>query len=49
MNIIELYQDLRKYITDATQYDDMFYDAPEGDAQIDIIKEMLREIASRIK
>lgn len=48
MNIISLYEDLRNYIEDATQYDDLFYDAPEGEAQIDIIKEMLEEIGNRI-
>lgn len=48
MNIINLYEDLRKYIDNETKYDDLFYDAPEGEAQIDIVKDMLEEIANRI-
>ncbi|MBO5828888.1 MAG: hypothetical protein J6R59_10625 [Paludibacteraceae bacterium] len=48
MNIIDLYEDLRKYIVNETQYDDLFYNAPEGEAQIDIVKEMLEEIINKI-
>lgn len=49
MNIIDLYEDLKKYIENETQYDDLFYEAPEGEAQIDIVKEMLQEIINKIK
>ena len=44
MDIISLYEDLRKYVNN----DSMFYDAPEGEAQIDIVKEMLEEIISKL-
>ena len=46
MDIISLYEDLKKY-TDK-QYDDLFYDAPEGESQIDIVKEILTEIINTI-
>lgn len=48
MNIIELYEDLRKYMDDEEQYDDLFYDAPEGEAQIDIVKDMLEKIINKL-
>lgn len=47
MDIISLYEDLRKYI-DTTEYDDLFYYAPEGDAQIEIVKNVLQEILQKI-
>lgn len=47
MDIISLYEDLKKYLI-INDYDDLFYDAPEGQAQIDIIKEMLAEIEKRL-
>lgn len=46
IDISALYEDLKKYIGD--EYDDLFYDAPEGDAQICIVKEMLEKIADKI-
>lgn len=46
IDIFSLFEDLRKYIGD--EYDDLFYDAPEGDAQLCIIKEMLEKIADKI-
>lgn len=46
IDIIALYEDLKKYIGD--EYDDMFYDASEGDAQICIVKEMLEKINNSI-
>ena len=46
IDIFALYEDLRKHIGD--EYDDMFYDAPEGDAQLCIVKEMLEKIADKI-
>lgn len=46
IDIFALYEDLRKYIGD--EYDDLFYDAPEGDAQLCIVKEMLEKIADNI-
>lgn len=48
MDIISLYEDLRKHIEDEAQYDDLFYDAPEGEAQIDIVKEMLKDILGKL-
>ncbi len=48
MDIISLYEDLRKHIQDKSQYDDLFYEATEGDAQIDIVKEMLENILKRL-
>lgn len=50
IDIFSLYDDLRKYFDADTvaEYDDLFYDAPEGDAQISIIKEMLEKIADNI-
>ena len=44
MDIIGLYEDLKKYTEDESQYDDLFYEATEGEAQIDIVKEMLESI-----
>ena len=46
IDIFSLYEDLKKYIGD--EYDDLFYDAPEGDAQLCIVKEMLEKIADKI-
>lgn len=46
VDIIALYEDLKKYI--GNEYDDMFYDAAEGDAQICIVKEMLKKIGERV-
>ena len=42
IDIFALYEDLKKYIGDS--YDDAFYDAAEGAAQFDIVKEMLEQI-----
>ena len=35
---------LKKHMDNESEYDDMFYDATEGEAQIDIVKEMLESI-----
>lgn len=48
MNIIELYEDLKKHIEKPTQYDNLFYDATEGESQIDIVKDILMEIYSNL-
>lgn len=48
MNIIELYEDLKKYIEVDAEVDDLFYDAPEGHAQIDIVRDMLETILQRL-
>lgn len=50
LNIVDLYEDLRKYIKKELrdEYDDMFYDAPEGEVQIDIVKEILNSILEKI-
>lgn len=47
IDIFALYEDLKKYIGD--EYDDAFYDAAEGAAQYDIIKEMLERIITVLK
>ena len=46
IDIFALYEDLRRYIGD--EYDDLFYDAPEGDAQLCIVKAMLEKIADMV-
>ena len=46
IDIFALYEDLKKYI--GNEYDNLFYDAPEGDAQICITKEMLQMIAEKL-
>lgn len=48
MNIIDLYEDLKKYIKNESEYDDLFYDCPEGEAQKDIVKDILKEIIEKI-
>lgn len=50
MNIFSLYEDLRKYMEEETleEYDDMFYDAPEGEVQIDIVRDMLANILEKL-
>ena len=47
INLFALYEDLKKYQDE--DRDDLFYDAPEGSAQIDILIEMLQEITTAIK
>lgn len=47
IDLIALYEDLKKYVGDKN--DDLFYDAPEGEAQKDIVVEMLAEISDKIK
>lgn len=44
MDICTLYEDLKKYVDEDAELDDMFYDAPEGETQIDIVRDMLAEI-----
>lgn len=46
IDIFSLYEDLRRYI--GGEYDDAFYEADEGDAQLCIVREMLEKIASKI-
>jgi hypothetical protein len=46
IDIFSLFEDLRKHIGDG--YDEIFYDAPEGDAQLCIVKEMLEMIWDNI-
>lgn len=48
MNIIELYEDLKKYIEVEDEIDEMFCEAPEGEVQIDIVKDMLEEILKKL-
>lgn len=42
IDIFNLYEDLKKYVS--VESDDLFYDAPEGEVQVDMVKEMLNEI-----
>jgi hypothetical protein len=42
VDIFELYEYLKKYFGD--EYDDVFYDSTEGEAQFDIINEMLEKL-----
>lgn len=46
IDIFLLFEDLRKHIGNG--YDELFYDAPEGDAQICIVKEILEVIHDNI-
>lgn len=46
INIFELYEDLKKHIGD--DYDDAFYEAAEGAAQFDIVKEMLQRLIKEV-
>ena len=46
IDIFNLYEDLKKYVS--TDLDDVFYDAPEGEAQLDILKDMLVEISTKL-
>lgn len=48
MDIGNLYEDLKKYLGEDEERDDLFYDAPEGQAQIDIVQEMLEELLKKI-
>ena len=48
MDIFSLYEDLKKHMENGEQYDELFYDAPEGEAQIDIVKEMLQSILENL-
>lgn len=47
MDIFSLYENLKKYLGEDAERDDMFYDTPEGEAQLDIVKEMLKEILAK--
>lgn len=44
MDIIALYEDLRNHLENEEEFDDLFYNAPEGHAQVDIVIEMLNRI-----
>lgn len=48
MDIITLYEDLRKYTANAKQYDELFYNTPEGEVQVDIVKEILQNLLETI-
>lgn len=48
IDIFELYEDLRKYIDNVEEYDDMFNDAPEGEVQYDVVREMLEIILKKL-
>lgn len=47
IDIFVLYEDLKKHIGD--DYDDAFYDAAEGAAQFDIVKEMCEKIMDELQ
>lgn len=42
-DIFDLYEFLKDYLK-TDENDDLFYDAPEGEAQIDIVRNMLSEV-----
>lgn len=46
IDIFSLYEDLKKYTS--LNFDSIFYDAPEGEVQLDILKDMLMEIYTKI-
>ena len=46
IDIFELYEDLKKHI--GNEYDNAFYDADEGDAQLCILRDMLEKISEQI-
>lgn len=48
MNVIDLYESIRDYFDYAIHYDDLFYDAPEGCAQIEIIIEILDDLKLKL-
>lgn len=48
MCIINLYEDIKKYMDDESMYDDQFYEAPEGDAQIEIVRNILEELLLKL-
>lgn len=41
-----MYEALKKF---TKQQDDLFYNAPEGQAQIDIVKDMATELLNKIE
>lgn len=47
IDIFALYEDLKKYVD--IDYDDLFYDAPEGNAQLCILQEMLDSIINKLE
>lgn len=47
IDIYSLYEDLKKYVD--CDYDDAFYEATEGAAQYDIVKEMLEKIITEVE
>ncbi len=48
IDVFTLYEDLKKHIENGSEYDDLFYEAPEGEAQIDIVKEMMKIILEKL-
>lgn len=48
IDIFDLYENLKKYVDNSEGYDDIFYDSPEGEAQVDIVREMLEDIIKKI-
>ena len=44
IDVIGLFEDLAKHLGDDTQRDALFYEAPEGDVQIDIVAEMIQQL-----
>lgn len=48
INIFDLYEYSKKYADNDEEYDDIFYDSPEGEAQVDIVREMLEAIIKKI-
>lgn len=46
IDIFALYEDLKKYVGD--EYDAVFYEAAEGSAQYDIVKEILERLIKAV-
>lgn len=44
IDIISLYEDLKKYVSVTDELDELFYEAPEGHAQVDIVKDILADL-----
>jgi len=46
MSIFDLYESLCKFLSvkERVEYDNLFYNAPEGEAQFDIVREIFEKI-----
>ena len=44
IDVVGLFEDLKKYVSVSDEFEQLFYDAPEGEAQVDIVKDMIRSL-----